>query len=645
MKAVLRLLLVEDSPLDAKLILHELKQAPFLFSYEQVDTPTALAEQLKQKDWDLIVSDYNLPHMDGLYVLKTVAACDHDIPVIIVSGNIGEDTAVATMQAGADDYVMKDNLKRLVPAISRAIRQAASRREKRRGEQDIQQAKGELEAFFNSSLQGIFLLNLQGIIQRLNPIAREYGLRVRGQEPQPGESILTYIPEEERASFVENLARCLQGEALVWEHPVSSAAGETRWYQTKFYPIYDGEKKISGVGYSSFDITNRKESEVEMQELRLRLEGIITSAMDAIITLDAAQKIVMFNRAAETMFGYGAEQVLNQPLNILLPYRYRTVHAQHVVGYGQSGRTTRQMGMNMTLSALRSDGVEFPIEASISQVEVAKKKYFTVILRDITLRIKAEEEEKKLHKELIQQNEQLQQFAYITSHNLRGPVASMMGLINLVERQQGLSQHNGMLVENMEKTIHKLDTVIRDLNTILEYKKGIHAIKEPLSLSLLSDEILQLLGKILEDAKARVEYDFGRQDQVFTVRTYLHSIFYNLISNAIKFRHPERPLLLRIRSWQDAAYLCISFEDNGLGMDLSKHKDSLFGLYKRFHQQVDGKGLGLHLVKTQAEALQGSVGVESTVGEGTTFILRLPIISPTDSMNPEEKPGMNTPSE
>jgi signal transduction histidine kinase len=109
---------------------------------------------------------------------------------------------------------------------------------------------------------------------------------------------------------------------------------------------------------------------------------------------------------------------------------------------------------------------------------------------------------------------------------------------------------------------------------------------------------------------------------------YLHSIFYNLLSNAIKYRNPGRLLLVCVRSHQENGYVCITFSDNGLGIDLDRHQESLFGLYKRFHLHVEGKGLGLHLVKTQVEALNGSVAVESQEGKGSTFTVKLPIKKP-----------------
>ncbi len=381
--------------------------------------------------------------------------------------------------------------------------------------------------------------------------------------------------------------------------------------------MYDGQGEISGVAYSTFDITRRKQAEAAMQELKLRLEGIIT--------INEAQQIVLTNEAAGKMFGYAAGELAGKPIDLLIPERLREAHRGHVHQYGASGRTTRQMGLNMTLHGVRADGKEFPIEASISQVKVAGKKYYTVILRDVTIRVEAEKQEKNLNQELIRQNEQLQQFLYITSHNLRGPVATLLGLVALVDRGEGLSDYNLGMVESMDKTVKKLDMVIRDLNTMLEYKKELNAARENVSLPGLAEEMALLLARFTTEAGATIETDFAQVKEVFTVRSYLHSIFYNLLSNAIKYRNPDRLLSVCIRSYQDHGCVCISFSDNGLGMDLDRYRERLFGLYKRFHLHVEGKGLGLHLVKTQVEALNGSIGVESQEGVGATFTVKLPV--------------------
>jgi PAS domain S-box-containing protein len=138
-------------------------------------------------------------------------------------------------------------------------------------------------------------------------------------------------------------------------------------------------------------VVDRKEAEEQLLVSQLRLESIIQSAMDAIITVDEDQHVVLFNRAAEQMFGYSTQATLGQPLDRFLPARFRDVHRHHVQGFGQSGVTSRKMGQLGTVMGLRSNGDEFPMEAAISHVAVERKKYYTVILRDITERKSTEE--------------------------------------------------------------------------------------------------------------------------------------------------------------------------------------------------------------------------------------------------------------
>ena len=135
----------------------------------------------------------------------------------------------------------------------------------------------------------------------------------------------------------------------------------------------------------------RQKAEEQLLVGQFRLKGIIESAMDAIITVDEGQRLVLFNRAAEQMFGYSAQEAIGQPLDRFVPDRFRDVHRHHLHTFGQSGVTSRKMGKLGTVMGLRSNGEEFPIEAAISHIDVDGKKYYTVILRDITERKRAED--------------------------------------------------------------------------------------------------------------------------------------------------------------------------------------------------------------------------------------------------------------
>ena len=171
-------------------------------------------------------------------------------------------------------------------------------------------------------------------------------------------------------------------DILVPSHRLISLLGNSS-------PLFDSGGHIRGSIGVFLDITERKRAEDELREQRARLNGIIDSAMDAIISVDKEQRIQLFNPAAERMFGYRAEQMLGTPLERLIPERYRIAHKEHTLRFEGSGVTNRAMGTLGELNALRADGTEFPVEASISQVEAAGQKLLTVILRDITERKRA----------------------------------------------------------------------------------------------------------------------------------------------------------------------------------------------------------------------------------------------------------------
>jgi signal transduction histidine kinase len=144
-----------------------------------------------------------------------------------------------------------------------------------------------------------------------------------------------------------------------------------------------------------------------------------------------------------------------------------------------------------------------------------------------------------------------------------------------------------------------------------------------IGLAPLLQKVLTTLESEINETKTKVISDFSKLNDVTSLYPYMESIFYNLLSNAIKYRHPDRSPVIRVRSEVVDGYGLITFEDNGLGIDVEKYKDSLFNLYKRFHFHTEGKGMGLYLVKTQLTALGGKIEVKSKIDEGTRFNIYL----------------------
>lgn len=254
------------------------------------------------------------------------------------------------------------------------------------------------------------------------------------------------------------------------------------------------------------------------------------------------------------------------------------------------------------------------VEKHRSQLEVENKQLNSSLLQsNATLT--------EMNHELISHNNNLQQFSYTISHNLRGPVASLQGLFNLLNQKE-LGEGNRELFTHFNSSIKALDSTIKDLSHIIELKNDVSSVRDKVSLLAELKQIKSLLQREIIEQSVTITHEFN-VDEFESVKPMVHSIMYNLISNAVKYRSYERPLVITLRSQRVGNQIQIEVQDNGLGIDLNRFKDKLFGLYKRFHTHTEGKGLGLFLVKLQAESLGGSVNIQSKPGIGTTFTVML----------------------
>ncbi len=230
---------------------------------------------------------------------------------------------------------------------------------------------------------------------------------------------------------------------------------------------------------------------------------------------------------------------------------------------------------------------------------------------------------KLANEELMISNQELQQFSYSISHNLRGPLARLLGLTNLMEIDlKPLTGNQLDLVKLVSQAAKELDEVIRDLGKIIDMRNNVSRIREKIYFQEEWSMVMRSLSTFIQPEMI-IETDFREAATLYTVRPILTSIFYNLASNAIKYRSPQRALKLKIKTKinEDKSVL-LEVSDNGLGMNLDQFGRSMFGLYKRFHTHTDGKGLGLYLVKLQIESLGGTIQVTSELNAGTTFFVR-----------------------
>jgi signal transduction histidine kinase len=224
------------------------------------------------------------------------------------------------------------------------------------------------------------------------------------------------------------------------------------------------------------------------------------------------------------------------------------------------------------------------------------------------------------NEELVKHNNELTQFSYTISHNLRGPIARLLGLANLAHLDHDVSKNDSAMgIINRIKTAAKeLDHVVHDLNAIVDIRNEIYQVRETISFMDEWEEVKALL-QIENDPSVKFIVDFQSADSITSIRPMISSIIFNLLSNAIKYQSPERVLHVFFKTSRRDGFTIIEVSDNGLGIDLGLFEKDLFKMYKRFHFHQQGKGLGLYLIRLQAEYLNGFVEVQSVPDQGSVF--------------------------
>lgn len=242
------------------------------------------------------------------------------------------------------------------------------------------------------------------------------------------------------------------------------------------------------------------------------------------------------------------------------------------------------------------------------------------VVSDISERKEVELEREMMLKELTKNNADLKQFSYITSHNIRSPLSNIEGIMKLFEFPTH-DTHNRQMLEMLQVSVRQLNETINDISKILIIKNNVNPERVRLDLAESFQHVLEIFNITISQIGGTVYTNF-KSPSIILNKIYLESIFHNLLSNAIKYHSPARRLIINIESDVDEnGNIQIKFSDNGTGIDLKRHKDKIFGLYQRFHDTVEGQGLGLFIMKSQTEATGGKIFIESEPGLGTTFIL------------------------
>ncbi len=636
----LRVLVVEDSAVDTGLIIRELEHHGYRVDWTRVDTAPALRAALtNQPLWDVVLSDFAMPQFSGLEALEIVKASGYDLPFIIISGTIGEETAVEAMRLGAHDYLLKDRLARLGLAVERALSDAAERRAHQQSEEARRASEARFSVIFHASPVGISITRLyDGLFIEANDAL----LTILGytREELIGHSSLElsiWVNPDERDDLI-HLART-QGRYRDLEPTFRKKSGEIISTLASGEVIdFAGEPCLLGLTH---DITERKQAEEEIRKLNAELEqrvedrtaqlqrvkenieAILNSTSDILILCRTDGTIEQVNPAFEMTFQCEPDEAFLQPLT-------QFVSPQHVPMLEEAFNAvveTRQPA-RLEVTAHCKQGALFDADMILSPIVRSDDQLSGIVcsLRDITERKQMEVRLRQMLAHEMKLGELKSRYVSMAAHDLRNPLAVIQSAIDIV-RQYGdrLTDEQKQVRYNAARmSIRVMVDLLDDILTIGQVESG-KLTFNPAPLDVLSfcqsiaAETTQVNG-ITRQIDFSSEGDCGI---ALMDAKLLRHILSNLLSNGIKYSPDEKPVTFTVSCEPDQITFCI--QDQGIGIP----KEDQAQLFEAFHRasnarQVPGTGLGLAIVKQSVDLHGGTITFTSEEGVGTTFTVSLP---------------------
>jgi PAS domain S-box-containing protein len=497
------------------------------------------------------------------------------------------------------------------------------------------EAEACLTAIAASSEDAIITLTLDGVIATWNDAAE----RILGHRAAEivGCPVAVIVPPERLHEAANLLDQVRLGQRVHQSEAVKLRKDGSRVdVAVTAAPIHNASGRAIGVVMLVRDRSEEKRT----RETAARLQLAIEAAPNGMVMIDQRGVILMVNAQMVRLFGYERAEMLGQPVEMLLPGRYRHAHPQQREDFFHSP-ATRAMGHGRDLFARRKDGSEFPVEVGLNPAETPEGRFVLAAVIDITQRKHMEAELAQAHTELrdrarkleatvaertshLEQTiAELEGVSYSLSHDMRAPLRTIHGFAQIV-----LAESSGMLPPEQQQLLQRIiiaaDRLDRLIKDVLMYTR---VSRQPLPLGVV--EVEDIVRQIIEE---RLEFQPPNADIEITfplepVRGHEVSVtqcISNLLENAVKFVAPgQRP---RVRIWTEVAgeRVRLWVEDNGIGIP-KEARPRLFGIFERFHdrKQYPGTGIGLAIVRKAVERMGGTITVESEPGQGSRFCLVL----------------------
>lgn len=425
--------------------------------------------------------------------------------------------------------------------------------------------------------------------------------------------------------------RFIGNEVLVPLDINNDGKTENVYFNFVYEPLRNEEGEVNGILNHAVDVTSQVESRMKLQESEDRFRSMADNIPILAWMANPDGYIFWYNKRWHEYTGTTPEQMEG--------WGWQSVHhpdelPKVMERWTQSIRTGDIFEMVFPVKG--ADGVFRPFLTRVSPIKDNDGKIarWFGTNTDITEQYRAEEVLENKNKELLRINNDLDNFIYTASHDLKSPVSNLEGLLNMVsDENEGLISEKGKFVLPMvEQSLARLKTVIRELTEIARIQKDLESDLEAINLEEFFKEILASCENELRNYKGKVEHDFSEAVEIRFSRKNLRSIFFNLISNALKYSDPSKEGIVLVRTEKQDAYLLLTISDNGLGIP-ENQIDRVFTMFKRFHTHVEGSGVGLYIVKRIVENAGGKIEVESQERKGTTFKIYFTIESNSSNQN------------
>ena len=475
---------------------------------------------------------------------------------------------------------------------------------------DRKKAQQQLRALLETAPDAMVIIDQTGTIQLVNAqTERLFGYQ---REALVGKKVEMLVPERLRGGHVGHRESYFTAPKVRGMGAGRELAGR-RKDGTEF-PIEISLSPLETEGgiwatAAVRDISERKKAEA-------RFRTLLETAPDAMVIINRNGLIELVNEQAERAFGYNRDELVGQPVELLVPDRLRDRHVGHRTNYFDNPKV-RPMGAGLELWGRRKDGTEFPIEISLSPMETPEGRFATAAVRDISERKVVEEKLARYAGSLKQSNEELEQFAYVASHDLQAPLRNVVSFTQLLEHdyrssfdKQGL-QYLQFIVQNGQQ----MQSLIRDLLAFSRVGRQDSELA-PVDSEQVLDEVLVQLKTIAEERKAQITHD--PLPRVHGAAHELNQLFQNLVTNAIKFQPGDNPRV-HLSAQRQGAHWQFSVRDWGIGIK-PEHQRRIFQIFQRLHtiKEYEGTGIGLALCQKIVTRHGGRIWVESDGKTGTT---------------------------